>query len=67
MTLSNLYNKTFGKLSKNARIIIIIAIAAVVALIIIFFIGKNYYSDKFFPGTSINGWDCSGETVDEVK
>ena len=67
MTLNNLYNKTFGKLSKNARIIIIIAIAAVVALIIIFFIGKNYYSDKFFPGTAINGWDCSGETVDEVK
>ncbi len=65
--MSKITDKIFGRLSKNARIIIITAIAAVVALIIIFFIGKNYYKDKFFPGTMINGWDCSGETVDEVK
>lgn len=26
-----------------------------------------YYKDRFFPGSYINGEDCSGMTVDEVE
>ena len=55
------------KLSKNSIIIIVIVLAAIAILTAVYFIGKNNYKDKFFSGTTINGWDCSGETVEEVK
>ena len=54
-------------LSKAAKIIIIIAIAAAALLVIIYFWGRNHYSDHFISGTTINGWDVSDETVEEVE
>ncbi len=55
------------KISKNGIVVIIIVLAAIAGVATVYFIGKNNYKDKFFPGTTINGWDCSGETVEEVK
>ena len=55
------------KISKNAIVILIIAIAAVVALVLVYLNGKKHYEDRFFQGTIINGWDCTDETVEDVK
>ena len=47
-----------------------IAVAAIVVLIIAaiaYVSGVVYYSQRFIPGTSVNGFACSGKTVDETK
>ena len=55
------------RLSKSAKIMLLVIAAFVVALICIYLIGSRHFSTHFFPGTTINGIDCGGMTVDEVK
>ena len=55
------------RLSKNAKIMLVVAAVFVVALICIYLFGARHFSTHFFPGTTINGIDCGGMTVSEVK
>jgi len=54
---------------KSRKTLIIVAISAIVAiglLIGVYFGIANKYSECFLMGTTVNGTDCSGMTVDEV-
>ncbi len=55
------------KLSRKSLIILVIVIAAVAAMLIAYFVGKNYYKNRFFAGTSVNGINIGGLTVEEAK
>ena len=55
------------KLSKGTKITGIVIAAVAAGLLSGYFIGKNYFSKRFFPGTVINGIDCGGDTAETVK
>ena len=55
------------KLSKNVKIMIIVLAALAAALLVTYFIGAWHFASHFFPGTTMNGVDCGGKTVAEVK
>ncbi|MCQ2510896.1 MAG: L,D-transpeptidase [Lachnospiraceae bacterium] len=54
-------------MKKSAIAAIVAGCAAVVALGAVYFIGRNYYKDHLFAGSTINGIDCSNMTVDMTK
>ena len=49
--------------------VVIASIAAVflIALFIVYFVFANYYKDRFFMKTSVNGVDCAGMNIEEVE
>ncbi|MGN1121961.1 MAG: L,D-transpeptidase family protein [Eubacteriales bacterium] len=59
-----------GEKIKENKLKFGIAIAVIVVLVIAvvaYASGVVYYSTRFIPGTSVNGFACSGKTVDEAK
>lgn len=56
-----------GKYKKAKKILLGVLIAYVVILAVGYGIGVFYYSSRFFSGSVINGVDCSGKTVEQVK
>ncbi len=55
------------KLSKNGKVLIALLAVLAAGLAAAYLVGKNYFSDHFFPGTFLNGIDCSGMTAEEAK
>ncbi len=54
--------------SKKALIITSSIIAAVLVIVLGVYLGiASFYKDKFLMGTSVNGVDCSGKTLEEVE
>ena len=57
-----------AKNKKKIWMIVGIATGVVVALLVaIYFAVAMLYSDKFLMGTTVNGIDCAGDTVEEVR
>ncbi len=55
--------KTF-KINKKAAIIV----GAIMAVVLVIYFGvAMYYSERFLPGTTVNGADCAGKTVADVE
>ncbi len=53
---------------KKASVIALVAAASVIILLLIIYLGVGmHYSDRFLMGTTVNGVDAAGKTVDEVK
>ncbi len=53
---------------KTAAVIALVATVSVIALLLIVYLGVGmHYSDRFLMGTTVNGVDAAGKTVDEVK
>ena len=51
-------------LSKTAKIII----CGVIATIVVAYVGvAMYFSEKFLPGTTVNGIACAGKTLEQVE
>ena len=59
------------KSKTKSKKVLWIVIAAIVAFLAIaggaYYAVSNHYSDRFFRGTSVNGVDCSENTIKEVK
>ena len=55
------------KPSKKTIIALISAISVLVVLVAAYFFVADYYKDKFFMKTSVNGIDCSEMTMKEVE
>ena len=55
-------------MEKRKALILIGIVSAVVLFVVLGFVaGLNiYYSNKWFPGTTVNGMDVSGQTIDET-
>ncbi len=56
-----------NKYKKMKRILLGILIAYAVLLMGAYFIGVFYYSKHFYPGSQINGIECTGKTVAEAE
>ena len=52
-----------NKYKKMKKILLGVLIGYAVLLLGAYFIGVFYYSKHFYPGSKINGMDCSGKTV----
>lgn len=56
------------KKSKKGLIITLSIVAGVLAcLAIVYFVMASYYKERLFMRTTVNGADCSGQTIDEVE
>ena len=55
------------KMSKGKKIAVSVAGALVLAAVGVYFGVSYYYSSHFFPRTVINGLNCAGLSVDQVK
>ena len=55
------------KRSKHLKWLLLGAAVLAAALLTAYFIGRNYFSSHFFPGTVINGISCGGDTAETVK
>ena len=56
-----------NKYKKMKKILLGVLIGYAVLLLGAYFIGVFYYSKHFYPGSKINGMDCSGKTVEEAE
>lgn len=59
--------KNKGKSKVVNRILIALLIILLLAVVGIYFAVGYYYQDKFYSGTTINGYDCSEKSVDYIK
>ena len=59
--------KRKSKKNKYKKILLGVLIGYAVLLLGAYFIGVFYYSKHFYPGSKINGMDCSGKTVEEAE
>lgn len=53
--------------ARRSRIFILIVSIFLLIMAAAYLAVGVYYKDRFFPGSYINGEDCSGMTVDEVE
>lgn len=55
------------KMSTGKKIVIGFIIVLLLLTAAAYFIGVNYFSDHFLPGTRVNGFNCSYMTSDEAE
>ena len=60
-------NNAEPKKGSNKKKALIATGAVVVALGVVYGVGAWYFTDHFQVNTKINGMNCTGKTVDEVK
>lgn len=52
----------------GSRILLFVLMAVILLILAGIYVGVSmYYRTHFFPGTYINGMDCSGMTVEEAE
>lgn len=54
-------------MKKGAIIGLVLGVVAIAGLTGAYIVGKNYYTTHMYPGTSINGIDCSNMTAEMAK
>lgn len=59
--------KNKGKSKVVKRILLALLIVLLLAVVGIYCAVGYYYQDKFYSGTTINGYDCSEKSVDYIK
>ena len=53
---------------RKGMIITLVSITVVLAgLAVAYFVGANHYKERFFYGTTVNGIDCSDNTLKQVE
>lgn len=52
---------------KSKKVKILVAVAVVAVIVIAYLAGMFYYSQRFLPRTTVNGFECGGKTVEETK
>lgn len=56
-----------AKMSVGKKIVVVLIVAFLVLAAAAYFIGVNYFSKHFFPGSMVNGLNCSYMTADEAE
>lgn len=67
MDTADTASKKWGIRKKVIFCVIIVIVLLLAAGLIGYFIGENYYKNHFLKGTTVNGIDVSGMTVEELE
>ncbi|MBR3226289.1 MAG: L,D-transpeptidase family protein [Atopobiaceae bacterium] len=55
------------KRNENAIRIVAVVVCVVIALVAVYILGVRRFSNRFLPNTRVNGFDVSGQTLDEAR